>query len=269
MTNTATAVEHAPDKESMMEACINVILHHVGDTTTWSIPYFFDLEIKVPTLTLHAVMLLIGAGIMIYLFGFLYRRDSMVPSGITNLLETFVVYIRDEIAINFLGEEDGRRMTPLFCNFFFFILLLNLIGLVPFMASATGNISVTMGLSAMTLGIMIFGTILKNGLGGFASAFIPHGIPWPVLILVVPIEFIGMFIKAMALTIRLFANMMAGHIVIGALIALVVVFGTFGAPAVVLAFGIYFLKIFVCFLQAYIFTLLSAMFIGMMYHPAH
>lgn len=269
MTNEMAVVQSAPNKETLMDECINLILHHVGDSKTWDVPFLFTLDIKVPTVTLHVLMLFIGAGLMFYLFGSVYRKGVMVPTGITNLLETFVVYIRDEIAINFLGDEDGRRMTPLFCNFFFFILLLNLIGLVPFMASSTGNINVTLGLSMVTLGIMIFGTIFKNGIGGFVSAFIPHGIPWPVLILVVPIEFIGMFIKAAALTIRLFANMMAGHIVIGALIALVVVFGYFGAPAVLLAFGIYFLKIFVCLLQAYIFTLLSAMFIGMMHHPAH
>ena len=267
MSNASTA-EMVVNSE--MEACQNYLIHHVANSTHWEIPHLFDKDLSfLPTFSLHALMLLIGAGVMFLLFGHLYDKKSMVPRGITNLLESLVVYIRDELAINFLGEEDGRRLTPLLCSFFFFILLLNLMGLVPFLASSTGNISVTMALASVVLFLMSFGTIAKNGVGGFVSAFVPHGIPWPVLILLVPIEFIGMFIKAMALTIRLFANMMAGHIVIGALISLVVVYGIMGAPALLLAFGIYFLKIFVCLLQAYIFTLLSAMFIGMMYHPSH
>lgn len=265
-TNTVAA---ATEQASRMDACLDYILHHIGNSTSWHVPGLFDVHFEVPSFSLHAFMLLFGAANLVLLFGYIYNREAMVPTGITNLLEIFVIYIRDEIAINFLGDEDGRRLAPLFCSFFFFILLLNLMGLVPFLASATGNISVTMGLAAVTLFFMSIGTIARNGVGGFLQAFAPHGVPWPVLILLVPIEFLGMVIKAAALTIRLFANMMAGHIVIGALISLVVVYGLLAVPAVVLAVIIFFIKIFVCFLQAYIFTLLSAIFIGMMFHPAH
>ena len=263
------AVAEATNTAARMDACVDYALHHLANSTSWHIPGLLHAEFELPTFTLHALMLLVGAGVMLVVFGALYRKDTMVPSGMTNLLEVFVLFIRDEIAVTFLGKEDGRRMTPLLCSFFFFILLLNLMGLVPFFASTTGNISVTMGLATVTLCVMIFGTIRKSGVGGFVGAFMPPGVPWPILVLLIPIEFLGLFIKAAALSIRLFANMMAGHIVIGALISLAVAYGLLGAPALLLAFAIYFLKIFVCILQAYIFTLLSAMFIGMMYHPAH
>ena len=203
------------------------------------------------------------------MFGVLYRKNDLVPHGLTNLLEVFVVFVRDQISIAGLGEKDGRKMAPLFCSFFFFILGLNLMGLVPIFRTATGNVNVTAALALITLTFMIFGSIYKNGFMGFVKAFIPHGVPWPLLFLLTPIEFIGMFIKAFALTIRLFANMLAGHIVIYALLGLIVIFGWVALPAMALAMGVYFLELFIAFLQAYIFTLLSAMFIGQMVHPEH
>jgi len=192
-----------------------------------------------------------------------------VPHGLTNLLEVFVLFIRDQISIACLGEKDGRKMAPLFCGFFFFILGLNLMGLIPIFRAATGNVNVTAALALITLTFMIGGSIYKNGVVGFIKVFIPHGVPWPILFLLTPIEFIGMFIKAFALTIRLFANMLAGHIVIYALLGLIVIFGLPALPAMGLAMGVYFLELFIAFLQAYIFTLLSAMFIGQTVNPEH
>lgn len=242
-------------------------MHHVTDSHHWALP-FVDVHLP-PWLSLHGVMLILGALLLILTFGLAFRRRDPVPSGFANLLEVFVKFVRDNISIANLGEEDGRRLAPLFCSFFFFILTLNLMGLVPVFATATGNVNVTAGLALVTLGFMIFGGIYRNGLGGFLHAFIPHGVPWPVLILLVPIEFMGMFIKAFALTIRLFANMFAGHIVVFALLGLVVIYGAPALPSVALALGIYLLEVFVCFLQAYVFTLLSAMFISQIHHPAH
>ena len=249
------------------DAVQTFIMHHVSDSHEWVIPF---THIKLPDfLTVHGLMVLICATLLVTLFGLLYRRNDPVPRGLSNVLEVFVQFIRDGIAIPNLGSDDGRRMTPLFCSFFFFVLGMNLMGLVPLFATATSNVSVTAAMALVTLAFMVFGSIYKNGVGGFVKCFVPHGVPWPVLILLVPIEFAGMFIKAFALTIRLFANMLAGHIVIFSLLGLVYIFGAAAFPAVALALGIYFLELFVAFLQAYIFTLLSAMFIGQMYHPAH
>ena len=251
-----------------IDAVQGYIMHHVVDAPYWQLPGGFKIPLG-EHFTLHTLMVLLAAVFLFLLFGVLYRKKDEVPRGLTNMLEVFVLFIRDGICVPNLGKADGIKMTPLFCSFFFFVLMLNLMGLIPLFASATGNINVTAALALITLGFMIFGTIYKNGVGGFLSAIIPHGVPWPVLILLVPIEFMGLFIKAFALMIRLFANMLAGHIVIFSLIGMVAIFGVYAAPTILLALGIYLLEVFVCFLQAYIFTLLSAMFIGQMYHPAH
>ena len=264
MAAETTAADHAASRS---EAVSEYILHHVADTDRWHLPNLFDLPL--PGFTMHALMLFIAGGLLIYLFTRHYDPGARVPTRMGNLLEVFVLFVRNEIAINCMGEEEGRRMAPLLCGFFFFIFTLNLLGLVPFFASATANLSVTAGLAVVSLGFMTFGAIYRNGVGGFFSAFMPHGVPWPVLLLIVPLEFAGLFIKSFALAIRLFANMLAGHIMISALIGLVVIYGLTALPAIGLAVAIYFLKLLVAFLQAYIFTLLSAMFIGQMYHPAH
>jgi len=142
-------------------------------------------------------------------------------------------------------------------------------GLIPLFVTATANINVTGGLALITLSFMIIGTVIRNGMKGFCQAIIPSGVPIPVLFILVPIEIVGLFIKAFALMIRLFANMFAGHIVIFSLLGLVVLMGYVALPAIFLALFINVLEILVAFLQAYIFTLLSAMFIGQMFHPAH
>ncbi len=244
------------------------INHHILDSYEWNLPFINPIQLP-QFLSLHGVMLIIASAIVFLLFVVLYNKKKRVPSGITNLLEVFVIFIRDEIAINSLGEEDGRKMAPLFCTFFFFILVLNLMGLIPVFVTATANVNVTAGLALITLSFMIFGAIYKNGFIGFFKAFTPPGVPAPVLILLMPIEIMGLFIKTFALTIRLFVNMLAGHIVIFSLIGLVVLMGTVALPAVILAVFINLLEILVAFLQAYIFTLLSAMFIGQTYHPEH
>ncbi len=244
------------------------IMHHITDGHEWHIPFL--LPIHLPSfLTLHGLMLLIGSFLLILLFCVVYNKKETIPTGMTNLLESFVVFIRDEISIACLGEEYGRKLTPLFCNFFFFVLVLNLLGIIPLFASATSNVNVTGGLAFITLTLMTVGTIYKNGVGGFFKALIPSGVPIPILVILVPIEFLGIFIKCFALMIRLFANMLAGHIIIFSLLSLVVVYGYFALPAVGLALAIDLFEIFVSLLQAYIFTLLSAVFVGLMFESHH
>lgn len=245
------------------------IMHHVLNSREWHLPFLPPIHLP-GFLMLHGLMLLICAVFLVLLFCVIYKKGPGAPTGITNALEAFVVFIRDEICTACLGEEDGRKMTPLFCTFFFFILGLNLMGLIPAFATPTSNINVAGALALVTLCFMIGGSIHKNGLSGFFHALKPSGVPVPILILIIPIEFFGLFIKALALTIRLFANMLAGHIVIFALLGLVVILGAVAVvPAIALAIFIYMLELFVAFLQAYIFTLLSAVFIGQMYHPEH
>ena len=244
------------------------ILHHVMDSHEWHLPFLPPIELP-HFLSLHGLMVILCALFLLILFCGFYRKKDRVPTGITNLLEAFVQFIRDEIAVPSLGEHEGERLTPLLCTFFFFILVLNLMGQIPIFSVATANISVTAPLALVTFYLMTVGAIRKNGIGGFIKAFVPSGVPALVLILIIPLEILGVFIKTFALMVRLFANMLAGHMVILSLLGLIVLFGVWALPAIVLAVGISLLEILVVFLQAYIFVLLSAVFIGQMYHPEH
>ncbi|MBP6343530.1 MAG: F0F1 ATP synthase subunit A [Candidatus Omnitrophica bacterium] len=244
------------------------IMHHVLNSHEWHIPFLPTIHLP-QYFSLHAVMLVICSSILILLFCVLYDKKRRVPTGLTNALEAIVQFIRDDIAINSLGREDGIKFTPLLCNFFFFILFLNLMGMVPLFSTATANIMVTGALSAIILTMLTVGTILRGGIKGFLHALIPSGIPPVMVPFFLLIEFLMLFVKSAALMIRLFANMLAGHMVILSLLGLVVMLGVFGLPSVILAVAVSCLEVFVAFLQAYIFTLLSAVFIGQMYHPEH
>lgn len=253
------------DKMILLQEFIN---HHMADSHEWTLPFLPVIHLP-GFLSYHAIMLLLAVFLMFLVFGVLYRKNQIAPSGLTNLLEAIIVYIRDEISIANLGREDGRRMAPLFCNFFFFILFMNLIGLVPCFAAATSNINVTGALAVVTFMFMTLGAIYLKGFKKFFFAFIPSGVPWPVLLFLTPIEVLSMLVRCCALMIRLFANMLAGHVVIFSFLGLILVFGYVFSPVVLIVVLVYFFELFVAFLQAYIFTLLSAVFIGLIYHPTH
>jgi F-type H+-transporting ATPase subunit a len=193
-------------------------------------------------------------------------------------VEATVQFIRDEIAMPNLGEKMTRGFMPFLCTVFFFILTCNLLGLIPFAATATGNISVTAALAVMTFILIQAAGIKANGIGGYLK-HLTGGVHPAMWIIMVPVEFLGLFTKPFALCVRLYANMTAGHVVITSLICLIFVFGK-GGEAPVAGFGIapvsvafslfvYLLEILVAFLQAYIFTLLSAVFIGISAHSEH
>ncbi len=244
------------------------MMHHVLNSQEWKIPFLPTIHIP-EFASLHAVIMMIVAGLLIFIACVLYKRNQLVPTGMTNVLELTVLFVRDHIARPALGDEDGKKFTPILCTFFTFILMMNLIGMIPLFATATANINVTGALAFIVLCFMTVGAIIRNGIHGFIHAIKPSGVPIPILFLIVPLEFIGIFIKAFALMIRLFANMLAGHMVILSLLGLVVLIGYAALPAVFLAVGISILEVLVAFLQAFIFTLLSAVFIGQMYHPEH
>lgn len=244
------------------------VMHHVTDSGEWHTP-LFNLHLP-PWMSNNAMMLIIASLLLICTFGlFLRYKEGRAPRGWTNAMEAMALFVRNEICIPYLGKKDGRKMAPVFLTFFFFILTLNLMGLCPLFSTATGNINVTFGLASITFFFMVFGAMWVNGPINFFKAFAPAGVPWPILIILMPIEMIGLVIKCAALTIRLFANLLAGHIVVFSLVGLLVTFGYWALPALGMALAINLLEVFIAFLQAYVFTVLSAMFIGEMYHPAH
>jgi len=255
----------------------STILHHITDSRTLDL---FGYEIPLPqihlggldlSITKHVVMMWTAAVILILLFTISFRARRLVPKGFTNLLEMLVVFVRDEIAIKNMGEHHGRKLAPYILTVFFFILTCNLLGLVPGGSTATGNVNVTGGLAILSFLLIQVEGIREHGFFGHWKNLVPHGLPWWVLPVLIPVEILGMFVKPFALCMRLFANMTAGHVAILAFLGMIFVFQSVlaSAVAVPLALGIMLLELFVAFLQAYIFTFLTSLFVGFSLHPAH
>lgn len=222
--------------------------------------------------TRHLIYLWLSAVITVVLLWLAVRQNSKrrVPRGFGNMIEAVVVFVRDEVAVPVFGK-DAKRFLPVLLTFFFFIAITNLLGLIPYGATATGNINMTAALALLSFGIMIGGGILKNGLFGYFKGLLPHGVPVALQPLMFVIEVIGLFTKPFALCVRLFANMLSGGLVIGAFYALIFGLHSFIVVPVSISFLLFMtlLKLFVCLLQAYIFTMLSAFFIGMSVHQTH
>lgn len=191
-----------------------------------------------------------------------YKKGQVVPKGIAGFVEPIIVFLRDDVAKENIGEKKYERYTPYLISVFFFVWIGNMLGLVPFPpggANLTGNIAFTMVLSVFTLLIVVFSGN-KSYWGHIFAPPVPKAL-WPIMI---PIEIVGIFTKPFALMIRLFANMTAGHIIILSLISLIFIFqSVWIAPAsMLLTLFIFVIKVLVALLQAYIFALLTALFIG-------
>ncbi|HET9057683.1 MAG TPA: F0F1 ATP synthase subunit A [Chitinophagaceae bacterium] len=204
-----------------------------------------------------------------------YKKGQGVtsaPKGKQSLLEPVITFVRDEVAEPNLGHKADKYL-PYLLTIFFFILINNIVGLIPGTANVTGNIAFT-----AVLGVISFIVILFSSNSHFwGHIFNPPGVPLGVKFILVPVEFISVFIKPFALIIRLFANMVAGHIIIICLISLIFIFGQlnpiagWGASPVAVGFTIfiYFIEVLVAFLQAFIFTMLTAVFIGQAFEGEH
>jgi F-type H+-transporting ATPase subunit a len=202
-----------------------------------------------------------------------YReRGNQAPTGFQNAIEPVITFIRDEVGKPNLGRKYQKYM-PYLLTVFFFILINNLLGLIPGSANVSGNISFTMILAFISMLVILFSTNSHF----WGHIFWPPGVPFLVKIILIPVEFAGIFIKPMALMIRLFANMVAGHIVIICFISLIFIFGAMNTVAgvgfspVSLAFTIfiYLIELLVAFIQAFIFTNLTAVFIGQAFETGH
>jgi F-type H+-transporting ATPase subunit a len=197
------------------------------------------------------------------------RGKALVPKGGANIIEMVVLFIRDEIAVKNMGEHLAERYTPYLCTVFFFILFCALLGLFPYTATAVGNVGVTATLAGLTFLLTQGAAIREMGVGGYFGHLVPAGVPLWLYPIMLPVEILGLFTKPFALCIRLFANMVAGHIVIFFLLGLIYIMNTpwMGVVSVPFAIGIYLLEIFVALVQSYIFTMLTSLFIGMAAHP--
>ena len=281
----------------------NIILHHVADNNpSKSISLTENIKISK-----HVIMLLISSFVTLFLALYgtrKYRQNiNAKAQGLSQIFEVLMDFINKEIVVPNIGKNYSRTWTPIAMTFFVFILTTNLLGLVPFFefievdgtkasragSTATGNFGVTLGLATITFFAIIIAGVKKHGFIGHWKNMVPSNVPAPVLIILIPIEIIGMFVKPFALIMRLGANMTAGHIGMVAIFALPIILGNgvnvaqgvanaelsysvglfAGFIAVLLNTAIYCLEIIVSLVQAYVFTLLSCVFIGMAIHADH
>ena len=216
------------------------------------------------SLTKHVFFMLLSALILVLVALYAARRNrqSPVPTGLGNFIETFVVFVRDEIALPTMGKV-GLRYLPYLLTTFFFILIMNLVGLVPYGATATSNVSVTAALAFIAFVMIQAAAIRAQGIKHY-FAHLTGGLHWMFWPIMIPVEVLGLFTKPFALCMRLFANMNGGHIVLLALIGLIFLFRSLiiAPVSVLFSVGISALELFVALLQAYIFTILTALFMG-------
>lgn len=234
---------------------------------------FYDIS-----LSRNVVQMILALALLVWIMIIIakkYQKGEGVktaPKGIQNLIEPVITFVRDEVAKPNLGDK-WEKYLPYLLTLFFFILINNIFGLIPGTANVTGNIAFT-----FVLGIISFVVILASSKKHYwGHIFNPPGMPLWVKFILVPVEFVSVFVKPMALIIRLFANMVAGHIIIICLISLIFIFSAMsksvGIASSPLAVGftvfIYFIEILVAFLQAYIFAMLTAVFVGQAFEGEH
>ena len=274
------------------------ITPHITDSHALDYPCFkpgFICEVELPrwapihvgslaidiSPTKHVVMLLIAATLCLVTLLLAARAhmrqhaESGQSRGFANGIEALVLYIRQEVIIPNVGHH-GEAYAPFLLTLFFFILFANLLGLIPYGATATGNISVTAMLAVITFFVVEFAGMRTLGRGYIKTiVYWPSDQPLAMNILLTPlmtpIEFISKITKPIALAIRLMANMTAGHIVVLALVGLIFTFGSYAlAPLpLAMAIAIMVLEVFIAFLQAYVFALLASVFIGLIRESAH
>jgi F-type H+-transporting ATPase subunit a len=287
------------------------IIHHVAnsplDDPLIHLPTIAGINLSV---TKHVFMLWLVAAIVFVVVTWAVRRylkqERLIPSGFMNGLEAVVEFVRDDIAQPNVGKKWVNTWTPLILTFFLFILCANAIGLIPIFdvlglldhfvlhtgedsfvkrllhggTTPTANFNVTAALATITFGAIIVAGSKAHGFVKHWMNLVPHGLAWPIYILLIPIEVMGMFVRPFALTMRLAANMTGGHIAILAILSFVFLFTEMFGKAIAgigvgllvsvpLAVGISGLEIIVVLVQAYVFTLLTAVFIGMAIHVHH
>jgi F-type H+-transporting ATPase subunit a len=296
-----------PEKFNAGETIIEHVSNSGHDHPLIHLPRILGIDFSV---TKHVLMLwlvavfvflIVTASVQRYL-----RQNRPVPTGFMNALEAIVTFVRDEIVEPNVGRSWVATWTPLVLTFFIFILCANAVGLIPVFevvalldryvlhtgpdsflkhvihggTTSTANFNVTAALATITFGAIIIAGSKAHGALQHWKNLAPHGLAWPIYILLVPIEIMGMFVRPFALTMRLAANMTGGHIAILAILSFVFLFAEmFGRAAagigvglvvsVPLAVGISALEIIVVLVQAYVFTLLTAVFIGMAIHVQH
>jgi F-type H+-transporting ATPase subunit a len=289
----AVAQQHAPSGAAGRAKEIDIV-HHLANSRTIEVPYWkppYSHELHLPHLppirvgsvvidlspTRHLVYMIVAALIVAAVFLATARAVARAhaqgrpPRGFPAAMEAMALYIRQEVILPNVGPH-GEGYVNYLLTVFFFILTCNLLGLLPWSATPTSNIAVTGAMALVSLAVVEISGMRALGLKGYLGTifYLPHGLPAALkpamLVIMTPIEIIGKLAKPFALAVRLFANMTAGHVVVLALIGLTFFFQSYlvGVAAALMATGIMLLELFVAFLQAFVFTLLTSVFIGLM-----
>jgi F-type H+-transporting ATPase subunit a len=297
----------APEQFNAGETIIEHVSNSSHDHPLIHLPRILGIDFSV---TKHVFMLWLVAAIVFIVVTAVVRRylksDRGAPTGFTNALEAVVTFVRDDIVLPNVGRKWVNTWTPLVLTFFIFVLCANAIGLIPLFdlialldhyvlrsgpesfikhlehggTTATANFNVTAALATITFGAIIVAGSKAHGALQHWKNIVPQGLAWPIYIILIPIEIMGMFVRPFALTMRLAANMTGGHIAILAILSFVFLFtelfktaaagiGVGLAVSVPLVVGISALEILVVLIQAYVFALLTAVFIGMAIHVHH
>jgi F-type H+-transporting ATPase subunit a len=305
--HAAAAVEGHAGKFDAGETIIHHVANSSIDEPLIHLPRILGIDFSV---TKHVLMLWLVAATVFVVITWAVRKylkqERLIPSGFMNGLEAVVEFVRDEIVQPNVGKKWVSTWAPLMLTLFFFILGANAIGLIPIFdviglldhyvlhtgehsfakqllhggTTATANFNVTAALATITFGAIIIAGSKAHGVVKHWMNLVPPGLAWPIYILLIPIEVMGMFVRPFALTMRLAANMTGGHIAILAILSFVFLFTEmFGraaagiggglAVSVPLAVGISGLEIIIVLVQAYVFTLLTAVFVGMAIHVHH
>jgi F-type H+-transporting ATPase subunit a len=224
------------------------------------------LDLSITNFVVYEWLAIVVLSLMFILGTRRYKTSPLsAPRGLQNVLESFVVYIRDEIVVPNVGTmKRALRLMPYILSLFFFILFLNLFGLLPGNHAATGALAVTAALALTSFFVVNYIAIKNAGIGPWLKHLL-GGAPAYMALIMVPIEIVSLFTKPFALTIRLFANMTAGHIVLIALVGLIFFFESWIVAPISVGFSvfIYLLELLVAFLQAYIFAMLTSVFVGL------
>lgn len=241
----------------LKEGAESLVINADGYPANAVTPHNFSVTKNIASMFVTIILMIV----FFFGLGRHYKKDSRAPRGAKSVLEALVLFVRDDIAIPQIGKKKHMKFMPFLLTVFFFIWITNLLGLLPSAANVTGNIAVTASLGFFTLAIIVI-----NGNRDYwkHTLWMP-GVPTGVKPILTVVEVMGLIIKPMALMIRLFANITAGHIIILSLFSLIFIMQSAGIAGISVPFVIFMtiLKLLVAFLQAFIFTMLSALFIGM------
>ncbi len=240
----------------------------------------FGVDIHVSN---HMFIITVASVLLIIIMPLAARRKGLVRKGFGNLIEAICVFLRDDVARPFLGEHTGNHIGFVW-TVFFFVLTLNLLGMIPLgriiylitrkgvhlEGAATANIWVTGALAVVAFLAIHIAGVRQFGVWGYIKNFAPK-VPWPMVPFIYFMEIVGALVKPFALAIRLFANIFAGHVLLATILAFIIIFKNYSAALASVAAEVMtsFLELFVAFLQAYIFTFLTTIFIGFAVNPEH